>query len=81
MGITGYLTFLDETDDNLLNNYGNKNSIASVTRLLYLIQMALTYPIVLQVSAFCFSLLLLHNENVYSIELPPPPSMEWCIFV
>ena len=44
-GSLGYLSFGEDTKPNILNNYHDDDVIATVMRALYVVTMALTYPI------------------------------------
>lgn len=45
LGVAGFLTFGDDTEDNLLNNYSGADQAAIIMRVLYTLTMLLTYPI------------------------------------
>jgi len=50
LAVCGYLTFRSETKSNILNNYRQKDNLAMIARILYILTMCLTYPIGLQVT-------------------------------
>eukprot|EP00483_Globobulimina_turgida_P003223 UN03228 len=45
LSVPAYLTFTDDVQGNILNNYQVKNGLIILMRLLYVVVMALTYPI------------------------------------
>jgi len=69
--IFGYLTFLEDTDPNILNNYKQDDVMALVARVLYTLTMCLTYPIGLQVTRHVLYAVI-YRGNDYVTEKDSP---------
>jgi len=67
LGIVGYVSFREETDANILNNYDTRDEWANVTRIGFAMTMMLTYPMEVFVVRHCIGSLF----SLYHIPKKP----------
>jgi len=64
--LCGYLTFRDKTSSNVLNDYAPEDPVVQVARCIYVITMALTYPISFYVTRHVIYTIIFRGPNYKS---------------